>query len=113
VRELAALPVDVHVGRLAATSTRLRPGGRISVLAPFLGGGQPHDALLTLAGPGYRAVRLVRIWGGAAGATIDLPRRMARGMWTISVEDLSGVVLAPQGGVTGTAIIRLGAFDVR
>jgi hypothetical protein len=83
------------------------------VLAPFLGGGQPHEALLTLAGPRYRAVRLVRIVGGAAGATIDLPRRMARGTWTISFEDLSGVVLAPQGGVTGTAIIRLGVFDVR
>jgi hypothetical protein len=86
----------------------------VSVIAPFLAGGAPHDALLTLAGPGYRATRLLRIANGAAGATIRLPRRMAHGTWTISIEDLSGVALAPQGhALTGAAIVRMGVFAVR
>jgi hypothetical protein len=84
------------------------------VVAPFLGASRPHDALLTLAGPGYRASRLLQVANGAAGATITLPRRLARGTWTISVEDRSGVALAPDGHtLTGSAILRIGVFDVR
>jgi hypothetical protein len=114
VRDTLSLPVPARVGPLVTTSRHLRPGGRVSVIAPFLAGGAPHDALLTLAGPGYRATRLLRIARGAAGATIRLPRRMSRGTWTISIEDLSGVALAPQGHtLTGAAIVRMGVFAVR
>jgi hypothetical protein len=113
VRDTLALPVPGRVGPLVTTSTHLRPGRWVSVIAPFLAGGRRHDALLTLAGPGYRAVRLLRISGGAAGAAILLPRRMARGTWTISIEDLSGIALVPQGhALTGTAIVRIGVFEV-
>jgi hypothetical protein len=114
VRGRFPLAAPARVGPLAATSRTLRPGGTVSVVAPFLGASRPHDGLLTLAGPGYRASRLLQVANGAAGATITLPRRLARGTWTISVEDRSGVTLAPDGHtLTGSAILRIGVFDVR
>lgn len=113
VRDAYPLPGAVRVGPLVTTTRRLRSGGSVTVIAPFLGVTGPHDALLTLAGPGYRAARLLHISHGAAGATIRLPKRLSRGTWTISVEDLSGVALAPDGSLSGNAIVRMGVFDVR
>jgi hypothetical protein len=109
-----ALAVPARVGPLAVTSRRLRPGATIAVVAPFLGTAKAHDALLTLAGPGYRATRLLQITHGAAGAVIRLPKRLGRGTWTISAEDLSNVALAAGGqSLSGVAILRIGVFRVR
>ena len=114
IKNTFALPVPARVGPLAVTTRRLRPAGTVTVIAPFLGVSEPHDALLVLTGPGYRATRLLRVTRGAAGATIRLPRRLARGTWTISIEDLSDVALAPDSQtLTGNAIVRIGVFRVR
>jgi hypothetical protein len=106
--------VPVRVGRLVVTTRHLHPGGTIAVIAPFLGPSPGHDALLTLAGPGFRAARLLHVSHGAAGAVIRLPKHLAHGTWTISVEDLSGVGLGPDGvSLTGSATVRMGVFAVR
>jgi hypothetical protein len=45
---------------------------------------------------------------------IRLPKHLAHGTWTISVEDLSGVGLGPDGvSLTGSATVRMGVFAVR
>jgi len=115
VRARLALPVPARVAPLVTTARRLRPGGRLAVVAPLAPAGAPHDAQLTLSGPHYRATRLVKLSAaGLAGASIRLPKRMAAGTWTISAQEESGVALAPQGGaLTGHAQLRMGVFRVR
>ncbi|HXA53419.1 MAG TPA: hypothetical protein VNV37_00955, partial [Solirubrobacteraceae bacterium] len=112
VRARLALPVPAQVRPLAVSSTRLQPRRRIAILAPRLGAGHVRDALIVLQGPGYRATRLVRIAHGAAGTTIVLPRRLAAGTWTISVQTLGHVTLAPNHQLAGFATVRLGVFTV-
>jgi hypothetical protein len=113
VRTTLSLPVPARVGALVTTRLHLVPGARVSVIAPSLAGGPPHDAMLTLAGPGYRATRLLRVANGAAGATIKLPKHLAHGTWTISIQDVSRIVLTPRGdAVTGLALVRMGVFVV-
>jgi hypothetical protein len=112
VRDRLALSVPAKVRPLVASSTRLLPGHRISILATRLGRGRRHDALIVLQGPGYRATRLVRVVRGAANATIALPRSLARGTWTISVQDLSEVHLSPSRTLAGYALVRFGVFSV-
>lgn len=112
VRSRIALAVPAKVRPLVVSSTRLQAGHRISVLAPSLGRGRRHDALVVLQGPNYRATRLVRVVDGAADATIKLPSPLAPGTWTISVQDLSGVHLTSMHTLTGFALVRFGVFTV-
>jgi hypothetical protein len=112
VHERLGLPVAARVGRLAVSSTRLRAGRRLTVVAPFLG--LASHAQLTLAGPGYRATRPLAVSHGTAGAVIVLPRHLRAGTWTVSVKDLAGVKLSPGSRtLSGTAIVRIGVFQVK
>jgi hypothetical protein len=101
------------LGPLAVTQTHLRGGLRITVIAPGLRRGRRHAAELVVAGPGYRASRLLAVSPrGGAGATFKLPRRLAAGLWVIAVEDISGVTSARRHVLRGVTIIRAGVFDV-
>jgi hypothetical protein len=112
VHERLSLPVAARVGRLAVSSTRLRGGRRLTVVAPFLG--LARHAQLTLAGPGYRATRPLTVAHGTAGAVIVLPRHLRPGTWTVSVKDLAGVTLTSGSRtLSGTAIVRIGVFQVK
>ena len=112
VRALLGLPVMASVGGLAVTTPRLQPGGKLSVVAPGLSS-EATGADLVLAGPGYHATRLLQVRSGATGVTIELPRKLAAGRWTVAVEDLSGVTTGSNGTPSGEARIRMGIFTVR
>jgi hypothetical protein len=112
VRSRLMLPITARVGPLATTARRLRPGASVTVIAPVLAGSRPHDALLMLAGPGYRASRLLRVANATAGATIRLPRHLKHGTWTITIEDLSEVIGLPDHTLLGSALVRIAVFAV-
>jgi hypothetical protein len=112
VHSRLTLSVPAKVRPLVVSSTGLRPGRRISILATRLGRGHRHDALFVLQGPDYRATRLVRVVRGAADVTITLPRSLAPGTWTISAQDLSEVHLTPAHTLAGSALVQFGVFTV-
>jgi hypothetical protein len=100
------------MGPLAVNSTRLRPDGRLSLVA----GGLDRSARvaeLIVDGPHYHALRLMRTRDGGGAAVITLPRKLAGGRWTIAVEDLSQLELDKQTDtLDGMPIFRVGIFSV-
>ncbi len=110
VHGVLALPVTSRVGALAVDARKLKPGGRIGIIAVGLGREDSHTALLVLDGPGYHAVRLLHVAEGGAGALIRLPRHLSHGHWTIAVEDLSGITLSGT-RLVGDALVRMAIFD--
>jgi hypothetical protein len=112
IRSTLALAVQARVGPLATTAGRLCPGASIIVIAPVLRGSRPHDVLLTVAGPGYTAARLLRVVNATAGATIRLPRHLHHGTWTITVQDLSEITSTPDHSLHGAALVRIAVFRV-
>jgi hypothetical protein len=112
IRERLDMPVPARVRPLVVTSARLRAGRSLGVIAPHLGIGKRHDALLTLAGPGgFRATRLLAVAHGFAGVNVDIPRTLPPGTWTISVQDMSKLGYSHH-RFTGSATIDMGVFTV-
>lgn len=112
VRQFLALRLPAKVRPLAVSSTSLHPGKRVSVVATGLGHGPGRFASLVLAGPRYFATRLLRISRHAAGATITLPRSLAKGTWMIAIQSLSSVHLARKHRLRGFATVRIATFTV-
>ncbi len=103
---LLTLPVSTTVRPLVATP-RLPRGGRALTL---LGGNLPGTkAQLVIAGPGYTAVRDVRITHGLAGGRIVLPRGRRAGRWYAGIIDYAGLRTS-HGRVSGRAILEAASW---
>jgi hypothetical protein len=99
---LLSLPVKTVIRPLVA-SKRLPRGGRTLTL---LGGDLPGTrAQLVIAGPGYAAVRDVRITRGLAGGRIVLPPGRKPGRWYAGIIDYGGLH-ASHGHVRGHTILE-------
>jgi hypothetical protein len=110
--DLVNQPVPVHVQPLLVSAQVLQPGETVTVAAGRLGTARVHAALFILQGPSYRAERLVQVRYGVAAAAVSLPRAMARGLWALGVEDLSGLHSVSHDQVSGIALLDLGIFSV-
>ena len=113
IRRTFTLATRARVGPLVVTQTHLRAGNEFTIIAPGLRRGRRHAAELVVAGPGYRAARLLAVSrGGVAGATFRVPRPLRPGTWVIAVRDISGVGAKRNGRLTGITVIRAGVFTV-
>ena len=112
-RDVLDIPVAAEVRPLAVTSTQLRAGRTVSVVATRLSGPHQRYVLLILQGPGYRATRLLRVSNHAAGATITLPRTLSSGTWILAIEDLSKVRTGSASKLGGYASLGLARYIVR
>ncbi|MGO9790092.1 MAG: hypothetical protein ACLP8S_11570, partial [Solirubrobacteraceae bacterium] len=103
---LLTLPVSTTMRPLLGTS-RLPNAGRALTL---LGGNLPGTkAQLVIAGPGYTAVRDVRITHGLAGGRVVLPRGRRAGRWYAGIIDYTGLRTS-DGRVSGRAILEAGSW---
>ena len=110
-RRVLAVNVAAHVNRLLVSTSKLRPGGEVTAVAARLVK-RTRRAIVTLVGPGYRGVRVLRTHRGLAGGRIKLPRRMRPGRWTLGIVSYAG--LHQRGHhVTGAADVRVAVFTVR
>jgi YVTN family beta-propeller protein len=96
---LVTLPVSATVRPLIVSR---RVGRTVAVL----GGGLPGSkAALAVSGPGYSAVRQVRVEHGLAGGRVVLPRTRRKGPWHIGIVDYA-LVSAPHGRLSGRAVLE-------
>ncbi|MBI5104007.1 MAG: hypothetical protein HZB46_03295 [Solirubrobacterales bacterium] len=110
--ELGIPGARIRGASLLVSPAKLTPGRTVKVAVVGLPKGR-HEVPLTLAGPGgVRHRALLPADKGAAGATVTLPRRLAKGTWTLVATD--GTALDVQGtAVTGRAEMRAATFRVR
>jgi len=102
--------VAARVNRLLVSSATLSPGKEITVVAARLGK-RTRRAIVTLVGPGYSALRVLKVHLGLAGGSIQLPNRMQPGRWTLAI--VSYANLREHGHhVSGAAEMRLAIFTV-
>jgi len=105
-----AVDVAARVNRLLVSSATLSPGKEITVVAARLGK-RTRRAIVTLVGPGYSALRVLKVHLGLAGGSIQLPNRMQPGRWTLAI--VSYANLREHGHhVSGAAEMRLAIFTV-
>lgn len=104
---LLMLPANATLAPLVA-SRRLPRTGALTVLA---GGLRGKAAQLVIAGPGYSAVRNLRVRGGVAGARVQLPSPRRPGRWYAGIVDYSGLGAAG-GKLAGSAVVHAATWNV-
>jgi hypothetical protein len=100
-QSLMTLPVQTTVGRLLASPKLPHVGGAVGLLAGDLAG---RTAEMVISGPGYTAVRDVRVVHHLAGGRIVLPRGRHPGRWYAGIIDYSALRVS-HGRVTGRAVL--------
>jgi hypothetical protein len=106
---LTTLPVGADIGPLVASRHLPGGGGSLTLLGGHLPG---TKAQLVIAGPGYAAVRDVRITNGLAGGRIVLPSKRSAGRWYAGIIDYSGLH-AVHKRIHGHQILEAASWVVR
>ncbi len=103
---LVTLPVHTMVGPLVVSKRVPHGGGALTLVGGDLPGAK---AQLAIVGPGYAAVRDVRISNGLAGGRIVLPSGRRPGRWYAGIIDY-GALHASHGRLTGHAILEAASW---
>jgi hypothetical protein len=103
---LLSLPTSTTVRPLVASKRFPRGGQTLTILGGHLPG---TKAQLVIAGPGYAAVRDVRITHGLAGGRIVLPAGRKPGRWYAGVVDYNGLH-ASHGHLRGHTILEAASW---
>jgi hypothetical protein len=103
---LLTLPFSTKVRPLVASPRLSHGGGTVTLLGGDLPG---TKAQLVISGPGYAAVRDVRINHGVAGGRIVLPSGRRPGRWYAGIVDYGGL-RALHGRVIGHAILEAASW---
>ena len=104
-------PLTTVVRPLLTSTATPVPGGTFTAVAGDLAP-TPHTVTFVLAGPCYRAERLVKVTDGIAAMTVTLPGAMAAGTWGLGAEDVSGITTGANGLVGGQVLLDLIVFKV-
>jgi hypothetical protein len=103
---LLTLSASTTMRPLVVSKRFPRGGGAVTLLGGDLPGAK---AQLVITGPGYAAVRDVRVTDGLAGGQIVLPRGRRPGRWYAGIVDY-GALRASHGHVTGDAILEAASW---
>jgi NHL repeat len=106
---LLSLSTKTTIRPLIATKRLPRGGHALTLLGGDLAG---TKAEIVIAGPGYTAVRDVRINHGLAGGRIILPRKRRAGRWYAGIIDYHAL-RAAHGHVTGRTILQAATWTTR
>jgi len=106
---LLSLPTKTTIRPLIATKRLPRGGHALTLLGGDLAG---TKAEIVIAGPGYTAVRDLRINHGLAGGRIILPRKRGAGRWYAGIIDYNAL-RAVHGHVTGRTILEAATWTAR
>jgi hypothetical protein len=98
---LMTLPVQTTVRRLLASPKLPHGGGALTLLDGDLTG---RTAEMVISGPGYTAVRDLRVVHHLAGGRIVLPRGRRPGRWYAGIINYSALRIS-HGRVTGRAVL--------
>ncbi|HXC45958.1 MAG TPA: hypothetical protein VNU24_05075 [Solirubrobacteraceae bacterium] len=103
---LLTLPARTILGPLVVSKRVPHGGGALTLVGGNLPGTR---AQLVITGPGYAAVRDVRVAKGLAGGRIVLPRGRRAGRWYAGIIDY-GSLHASHGRLTGHAILEAASW---
>jgi hypothetical protein len=104
-------PLTTEVRPLLTSTATLAPGETFTAVAGDLAP-TPHTVTFVLAGPCYRAERLVQVTDGIAAMNLTLPTGLAAGSWGLGAEDVSGITTGQSGQVGGRVLLDLVVFRV-